>query len=111
MEYIEAAQAINAGTWNIIFSHALPNAFTPLLVNITMSFGSSLLTAATLSFVGLGAQPPSPEWGAMLTAAKGFIRENPMLITWPGLCIMINVWAFNVFGDGLRDALDPKSKK
>ncbi|MBQ1311785.1 MAG: ABC transporter permease [Blautia sp.] len=111
MEYIEAAQVINGKSWYIILRHALPNAFAPLLVNITMSFGASLLTAATLSFVGLGAQPPSPEWGAMLSFARGFIREDPLLIVWPGLTIMINVLAFNLFGDGLRDALDPRQQK
>lgn len=111
MEYIEAAQVINARSWYIIVKHALPNAFAPLLVNITMSFGSSLLTAATLSFVGLGAQPPLPEWGAMLSFARGFIREDPLMIVWPGLVIMINVLAFNLFGDGLRDALDPRQQK
>lgn len=109
-EYIEAATAINASNARIILKHAIPNAFSPMIVNITMSIGSSMLTAATLSFVGLGAQPPSPEWGAMLTAAKNYIRDYPYMITSPGVCIMLSVLSFNVLGDGLRDALDPRLK-
>lgn len=109
-EYIEAARSINAGDARIILRHALPNAFSPMIVNITMTIGSSMLTAATLSFVGLGAQPPSPEWGAMLTAAKSYIRDYPYMITSPGVCIMLSVLSFNVLGDGLRDALDPRLK-
>jgi peptide/nickel transport system permease protein len=109
-EYIEAARSINANDARIILCHALPNAFSPMIVNITMTIGSSMLTAATLSFVGLGAQPPSPEWGAMLTAAKSYIRDYPYMITSPGVCIMLSVLSFNVLGDGLRDALDPRLK-
>ncbi|MCJ7836090.1 ABC transporter permease [Cuneatibacter sp. NSJ-177] len=109
-EYIEAARSINANDARIILRHALPNAFSPMIVNITMTIGSSMLTAATLSFVGLGAQPPSPEWGAMLTAAKSYIRDYPYMITSPGVCIMLSVLSFNVLGDGLRDALDPRLK-
>lgn len=110
MEYIEAAQSINASDARIILKHALPNAFSPMIVNITMTIGASMLTAATLSFVGLGAQPPSPEWGAMLTAAKNYIRDYPYMITSPGVCIMLSVLSFNMLGDGLRDALDPRLK-
>ena len=109
-EYIEAARSINANDARIILRHALPNALSPMIVNITMTIGSSMLTAATLSFVGLGAQPPSPEWGAMLTAAKSYIRDYPYMITSPGVCIMLSVLSFNVLGDGLRDALDPRLK-
>lgn len=109
-EYIEAAKSINAGDGRIILRHVVPNALSPMIVSITMSIGSSMLTAATLSFVGLGAQPPSPEWGAMLTAAKTYIRDYPYMITAPGVCIMLSVLSFNVLGDGLRDALDPRLK-
>ncbi len=110
MEYIEAAVAINAKNPRIIWDHALPNAFSPMIVLCTMSFGQSMLVAATLSFIGLGAQPPSPEWGAMLTSARGFIRDYPYLITSPGVCIFLGVLSFNMMGDGLRDALDPHLK-
>ena len=109
-EYIEAAHAVNASHFKIIMRHIIPNAFSPLIINITMSFGSSMLVAATLSFIGLGAQPPSPEWGAMLNIAKDYISDYPYLITFPGLCIMISVLSFNLIGDGLRDALDPRMK-
>lgn len=109
-EYIEAAKTINAGDVRIILKHVVPNALSPMIVSLTMSIGSSMLTAATLSFVGLGAQPPSPEWGAMLTSAKSYIRDYPYMITAPGVCIMLSVLSFNVLGDGLRDALDPRLK-
>ena len=109
-EYIEASIGINASDKNIIFRHILPNAFAPMIVVITMSFGSSMLIASTLSFIGLGAQPPSPEWGAMLTVARQYLRNYPLLITYPGICIMLCVLSFNLLGDGLRDALDPRLK-
>ncbi len=109
-EYIEAAQTINASDARIIWRHVIPNAFSPLIVSITMNIGTSLLTAATLSFVGLGAQPPSPEWGAMLTTGKNYIRDYPYMIAFPGICIMLSVLSFNLLGDGLRDALDPRLK-
>jgi len=110
-EFINAARADNAGDLRIIIKHVLPNAFAPMIVTITLSIGSSFLTAATLSFVGLGAQPPEPEWGAMLTAARTYFRDYPTLIIYPGICIMLSVLAFNILGDGLRDALDPRLKK
>ena len=95
----------------IILKHAIPNAFSPMIVNITMSIGSSMLTAATLSFVGLGAQPPSPEWGAMLSAGRDYMRDYQRLVILPGALIMILVLSFNMFGDGLRDAFDPKLRR
>ena len=95
-EYIEAAQTINASDARIIWRHVIPNAFSPLIVSITMNIGTSLLTAATLSFVGLGAQPPSPEWGAMLTTGKNYIRDYPYMIAFPGICIMLSVLSFNL---------------
>lgn len=109
-EFINAARVNNAGDLRIILRHVLPNAFAPMIVTITMSIGASFLTAATLSFVGLGAQPPEPEWGAMLTAARTYFRDYPALIMYPGICIMLSVLAFNLLGDGLRDALDPRLK-
>lgn len=111
MEYIEAARAINANDFRIVLKYALPNAISPLIVQITMSIGLSILAAAMLSFIGLGAQPPIAEWGAMLTEGKSFIREHGYLITYPGIAIVISVLAFNLFGDGLRDALDPRLKR
>ena len=110
MEYIEAARAINARDFRIVTRYALPNAVAPLIVQITMSIGLSILAAAMLSFIGLGAQPPVAEWGAMLTEARAYIRNHGELITYPGIAIVISVLAFNLFGDGLRDALDPRLK-
>lgn len=109
-EYVEAAVATNANDFEIIFMHILPNAISPLIVQITMSLGLSILAAATLSFLGLGAQPPSPEWGAMVSDGRNYLRNYPYLALFPGLCIMITVLSFNLLGDGLRDALDPKLK-
>ena len=107
-EYIEAATAINASDRRIILKHVLPNAIAPLIVEITMNIGNSILAAATLSFIGLGAQPPSPEWGAMLVEGRSFLRDYPHLVLYPGICIMASVLSFNLLGDGLRDALDPR---
>lgn len=109
-EYIEAATAINASDFRIITKHVLPNSFAPLIVEITMNIGNSILMAATLSFIGLGAQPPSPEWGAMLSEGRNFMRDYGYLVIYPGICIMASVLSFNMLGDGLRDALDPRLK-
>ena len=110
MEYIEAARAINANDFRIIVKHALPNAIAPLIIAITMNIGSSILSASMLSFIGLGAQPPVAEWGAMLTEGKAFMRTHGSLITYPGIAIVLSVLSFNLLGDGLRDALDPRLK-
>lgn len=109
-EYIEAATAINVRTPAIIMKHVVPNAISPLIVQITMSMGSSVLAGASLSFIGLGIQPPIPEWGAMISEARSFLRGHSYLALYPGLCVMITVLAFNLLGDGLRDALDPRLK-
>jgi peptide/nickel transport system permease protein len=108
LEYVEAARAIGGGNIRILVTHIIPNAFSPMIVFITMYLGSSILVAATLSFIGLGAQPPTPEWGAMLSSGRSLMRDYPTLVLYPGIMIMITVLAFNVFGDGLRDALDPR---
>ena len=111
MEYLEAATSINAGDFRIIVRHVLPNALSPLIVQGTMSVASAILVAASLSFIGLGVQPPTPEWGAMLSAGRNYIRNYPHIVFFPGVTIMIAVFALNVLGDGLRDALDPKLKQ
>ncbi len=109
-EYIEAAEKINCSKFRIITAHILPNSLAPLIVSVTMGIGNTILAAASLSYIGLGVQPPTPEWGAMLTAGKAVITRYPHLCIFPGLCIMVVVLAFNMLGDGLRDALDPKLK-
>jgi peptide/nickel transport system permease protein len=111
MEYLDAAVSINCTNARIIIKHVLPNSFAPLLVQATMGVGAKILDAAALSFIGIGVQPPLPEWGAMLAAGRNFIRDYPHLTLFPGLCIMAVVLALNLLGDGLRDALDPKLKK
>lgn len=108
IEYIEAAQMVNAGDRRIIFKHILPNVLAPVIINITMSIGSAMLMAAALSFIGLGVQPPSPEWGAMLSGARSYIRKYPYMVCIPGAVIFSAVLSLNMIGDGLRDALDPK---
>ena len=110
-DYVEAARAIGASTSRIISKHILPNILAPIIVQATLGVGTSILLAASLSFLGLGIQPPIPEWGAMLSGARTFMRDNPYMVIAPGLAIMLTVLALNLFGDGLRDALDPKLKK
>ena len=110
MEYVEAARSINARERRIIFKHVLPNAISPIIVQATMSVATAILTSASLSFIGLGVQPPQAEWGAMLSAGRSYIRSNPHVIIYPGITIMIVVLSLNLLGDGLRDALDPRLK-
>lgn len=110
-EYIEAARVIGCTDFQIVKRHILPNCIAPILVQTTMTIGTAILEAAGLSFLGLGAQPPSPEWGAMLADASGFMRQAPWSVMFPGVVIMLTVLGFNLLGDGLRDALDPKLKQ
>jgi peptide/nickel transport system permease protein len=110
-EYLEAATSINASTPRIILRHVLPNSFAPVLVSSTMSIGNVIMMAAMLSFIGLGIQPPTPEWGSMIAGGRNLIRSCPWMVTFPGIFIMLAVLALNMLGDGLRDALDPKLKK
>ena len=110
MEYLEAAESINCSKFRLISGHILPNAFSPLIVSFAMGVANSVVSAASLSFIGLGIQPPTPEWGAMLSAGRAYIRDYPHLVLFPGIAIMITVLALNLLGDGLRDALDPKLK-
>lgn len=111
MEYLEAAMAINASTPRIIVRHVLPNSFAPVLVSATMMIGHIILGASMLSFIGLGVRPPMPEWGSMIAGGRSLIRSCPWMVTFPGIFIMLAVLALNMFGDGLRDALDPKLKR
>jgi len=110
-EFLEAAISNNASTFRIITKHVIPNSFAPVLVGATMSIGNVIMSAAMLSFIGLGIQPPTPEWGAMISGGRALIRSCPWMVTFPGIFIMFTVLAFNMLGDGLRDALDPKLKK
>lgn len=110
-EFVEAARSGGASTARLIFRHVLPNALTPVIVTATFGIPEAILAAAALGFLGLGVQPPTPEWGALVSEGKDFIRRAPFLITWPGLAIMITVMSFNFLGDGLRDTLDPRLNK
>jgi peptide/nickel transport system permease protein len=109
-EYIESARAIDEGNMRIIAKHIIPNAIGPLIVQITMGVGACILAGAALSFIGLGAQPPIPEWGAMIADARSVMRQYPTHALYPGICVIITVLACNLLGDGLRDALDPRLK-
>jgi len=110
MEYVEAARSVNAKDSRIIFRHMLPNALAPTIVQATMGIAQAILVAAMLSFIGLGVQPPTPEWGAMLSEGRNYIRDYPHLVLFPGLAIVLAVLSLNMLGDGLRDALDPRLK-
>jgi peptide/nickel transport system permease protein len=106
--YVEAASVVGAGQGRIIFRHILPNTLTPLIVKFSMDVGFAILTAAGLSFIGIGAQPPTPEWGAMVNTGRQFMPDWWWYATFPGLAIFVAVFAFNMLGDGVRDALDPR---
>ncbi len=109
-EYIEAARAYGASDRRIMFKYILPNAIGPIIVAVTMSLAAAILSAASMSYLGLGIKPPTPEWGGMLNAGKEYITQAPLQLYFPGLCIVINSIGINLLGDGLRDALDPKLK-
>lgn len=109
-EYVEAARACGTSDARIILKHILPNAFGPIIVQATLQIGSALLNVSSLSFIGLGIEPPAPEWGSMLSEMRPFLRYNPALVVFPGLAIALTVFSFNRIGDGLRDALDPRLK-
>lgn len=110
-EFVEAAKAAGSSNVRIIFKHIIPNSLAPIIVQATLGVGIAILTAAGLSFIGLGIQPPAPEWGSMLSGGRGYIRDYAHMTIFPGLAIAITIFGLNVFGDGLRDALDPKLKK
>lgn len=109
-QYLEAAEAIGCSTFRKIVKYVIPNSWSPLIVSSTMGVARTILELAALSYIGLGVQPPTPEWGAMLSAARGYLRDYPHLLIFPGIFIAISVLCLNMFGDGLRDALDPKLK-
>lgn len=111
LEYVDAIRAIGARDGKIIFQHVLPNIMSPIIVNTTLLIATAILSAAGLSFLGLGVQPPTPEWGAMLNDGRNYIYQASHITLFPGMMIVIVVLAFNLFGDGLRDALDPKLRK
>lgn len=110
-DYVMASRVAGAGHLRLMFSTLLPNCTAPLIVQATLGFSSAILDAAALGFLGLGAQPPTPEWGSMLANAMQFVQSAWWVVTFPGLAILITVLAFNLMGDGLRDALDPKLKR
>jgi len=109
--FVEAARAIGSSNFYIMFRHVLPETLSPVIVMATLGMGWTILSAAALSFLGLGAQPPMPEWGSMLNEGRAFMRVAPHLTTFPGMAIMVTVLSFNFLGDGLRDALDPRQRK
>jgi peptide/nickel transport system permease protein len=107
-DYVQGARAVGASDLRIFWRYILPNSFAPLLVQATVSIAGAIIAESTLSFLGLGVQPPTPSWGSMLNVAQGFLSQAPWMAWWPGLAIFVTVLAFNVVGDGLHDALDPK---
>ena len=110
-EYAEAARAVGATNAQILFQHILPNSLSPILVELTLRMGSAILNCSAMNYLGLGVEIPNPEWGALLSAGRDYIRQASWLCTFPGLTIMLVVIAINQLGDGLRDALDPKLKR
>jgi peptide/nickel transport system permease protein len=109
--YVEAARASGATPRRIIFRHILPNALTPIIVQASLDFGNAIMYAAALSFIGLGAQPPTPEWGAMISLARDYLQNNWWFATFPGLAILVTVIGFNLLGDGIRDLSDPRLRE
>lgn len=110
-EYVEAAKAGGAGDFRILVKHIIPNCLGPIIVQATLGVGVSILSAASLSFIGMGIEPPKPEWGSMLSVGRTYIRDYPHITLFPGLAIAITIFALNVVGDGLRDAFDPKQRR
>jgi len=108
--FVEAAKVIGASKWRVIFSQILPNCTSPIIVKASMDMGMAILFAANLGFIGVGAQPPEPEWGAMISAGRNYLPDHWWMATFPGLAILITVLGFNLLGDGLRDILDPQSR-
>ncbi|WP_448204228.1 ABC transporter permease subunit [Azospirillum sp. sgz302134] len=110
-DYVVASRVAGAGPLRLMLVEVLPNCVAPLIVQATLGFSTAILDAAALGFLGLGAQPPTPEWGTMLASSLQYLQRAPWVVTWPGVAILVTVLAFNLLGDGLRDALDPKLKR
>lgn len=110
-QYVEAARATGATSWRIVVRHVVPNVLAPVIVQVTLSFSTAILAEATLSYLGLGTQPPNPSWGTMLASGRKYLDLAPGLTVFPGLAIMLAVLGFNLMGDALRDALDPRLKQ
>jgi peptide/nickel transport system permease protein len=109
-DFVEAARAVGNPPWRIALRHILPNILPPLIVQATLAIAAAIIAEASLSFLGLGQQPPAPSWGSMLNTAKNYVDNAPWMAIWPGVSIFLLVLSFNLLGDGLRDALDPKHK-
>jgi len=109
-DYVEAAKAVGNPHYRIVLRHILPNILAPIMVQATLAIAAAIIAEASLSFLGLGQQPPDPSWGSMLNTAKNFLSQAPWMAWWPGLAIFVVVLSFNLLGDGLRDALDPKHR-
>ena len=107
-EFVEAATASNSSTAKIIFKHIIPNILAPLIVQTTLSISGAIVSVAGLSFLGLGVQPPAPEWSAMLSAGRSYLRDYPWMVIAPGIAMLLTLFSLNIVGDGVRDALDPK---
>ena len=110
-EFTEAARALGNSNMQILFKHIIPNTLSPIIVETTLHIGANILAISGLSFVGLGVQPPTPEWGSIMAAGRQYIRDFWPLVTFPGVFIMLTMFGFNILGDGLRDAMDPRLKK
>jgi peptide/nickel transport system permease protein len=109
-DYVDAARMVGVSNTRIMFGHILPNSLTPIIVQMTLGIGGAIVFSAALGFLGLGVQPPTPEWGAMIADGLPLLNQAPYLVFYPGMAIMLTVLAFNLFGDGLRDALDPQQR-
>jgi peptide/nickel transport system permease protein len=109
-DYVEAAKAVGNPPWRIVLRHILPNITAVIMVQATLAIAAAIIAEASLSFLGLGQQPPDPSWGSMLNTAKNFLAQAPWMAWWPGLAIFVVVLSFNLLGDGLRDALDPRQR-
>jgi len=110
-QYVEAARATGATPWRLVLRHVVPNVLAPVIVQVTLSFSTAILAEATLSYLGLGTQPPDPSWGTMLASGRKYLDLAPWLTLFPGVAIMLAVLGFNLLGDALRDALDPRLKQ
>jgi peptide/nickel transport system permease protein len=110
-EFVESARSVGNPPWRIALRHILPNIVPAILVQATLTIAAAIIAEASLSFLGLGQQPPAPSWGSMLNVAKNFLDQAPWMAIWPGVSIFVAVLSFNLLGDGLRDALDPRQRR